>query len=446
MRRIGIGLAAALIVGALAPVAVLSAPKQADVTEAARKQGMAEAPPFAAAAGLTCKVVDARFVGKNQDQKAKTTASFYEVDCDQGLGFVLEVDSNQPKPKSFSCIEVGQPGADGKPSTLACKLPGNLDTKADLAPLIQKAGVACAVDKVRAIGQSPSNSYLEVACQGGAGFILEAGSPPVASSPVEATSCLIYDEANSNIKCELSDKAARLAVVDQLAAQAKVGCTVKDKRYVLTTKEGDNYFEASCTDGKGYMFKANAAGQYGATIECAKADFVGDGCTLTDARAAQTEQAGLYTRLAKGAGFDCAVGKYAPLPSPAGKDVVELQCSNRPDGAIGVFANPASSSVVYDCARAQIAGYRCVITKSDAANKYLTEDLKKLGKTTCDVKSSRVLGKTAKGTAFVEVNCADGLAGYMIEYAIEPKINATGVTGCAFAKGIAGGCKLPGNT
>jgi hypothetical protein len=446
MRRIGIGLVAALIVGALAPVAVLSATKQGDVTDAARKQGMAEAPAFATAAGLTCKVADARFIGKNEDKKTKVATSFYEVDCDQGLGFVLQVISDQPKPNTFSCIETGQPGADGKAGSLACKLPGNQDSKADLAPLLQKAGVACAVDKVRAIGQSPSNSYLEVACQGGGGFVLEAGAPPVATSPVQATTCLLYDDANSNIKCELSDKAARLAVVEQLAAQAKVGCTIKDKRYVLTTKDGDNYFEASCADGKGYMFKATPAGQLGSALECAKADFVGGGCTLTDTRAAQTEQAGLYTRLAKGAGFDCTVGKYAPLPSPAGKDVVELQCSNRPDGAIGVFASPASSSVVYDCARAQIAGYRCVITKADAANKYLTEDLKKLGKTTCEVKSSRLLGKTAKGTAFLEVNCTDGLAGYMIEYAVDPRVNATGVTGCAFAKGIAGGCKLPGNT
>lgn len=446
MRRIGIGLAAALIVGALAPAAVLSAPKKGGIDEGARKQGMAEAPAFAQAAGVTCQVADARFIGKAEDKKAKTSTSFYEVDCDQGLGYVLQVVSTAPKPNAFSCIETAQPGPDGKPSTLACQLPGNADPKADLAPLLQKAGVACTVEKARAIGQSPNNTFFEVGCQGGQGFVIQAGAPAMATAPVSATNCLLYDAADSNIKCELSDSASRLAVVDTLASQANVGCTVKDKRYVLTTKEGDNYFEVACADGKGYMLKASTAGKFGQAIECAKADFVGGGCTLTDARAAQTEQAELYTKLAKASGFDCTVGKYAPLPSPAGKDVVELQCTNRPDGAIGLFAAQAANSVVYDCAHAQVAGYRCVLTKSDDASKYLTADLKKFGKSTCEVKSSRVLGKTAKGTAFIEVNCTDGLAGYLIEYTIEPKVTATGVTGCAFAKGVAGGCKLPGNT
>ena len=37
------------------------------------------------------------------------------------------------------------------------------------------------------------------------------------------------------------------------------------------------------------------------------------------------------------AGFQCQVSGYAPLPGPADKDVVEMACSNRPDGAIGIF-------------------------------------------------------------------------------------------------------------
>ena len=62
-----------------------------------------------------------------------------------------------------------------------------------------------------------------------------------------------------------------------------------------------------------------------------------------------TEQAGLYSRLATKAGFACTVGKYAMFPSKAREEVVELQCSNRPDGGVAVFdadgkimkANPA---------------------------------------------------------------------------------------------------------
>jgi hypothetical protein len=444
MRRFAIALAAITVAGALAPAAVISAPKDAEISEASRKSGMAEAPPLAQAAGLTCEIADARLIGKTQDKKTKVSTSFYEVDCAAGLGFVIQSTGPETKPTVFNCLETSQPGADGKPSGLACKLPGNANQVADLAPLVQKAGTACTIEKARSIGQTATNSYLEVLCQGGAGYILQAGAPATADKDVTATNCLLYDEASSNLKCELADKATRLAIVDTYAAQAANGCAVKDKRYMLTTKDGDNYFEAACEDGKGYVYKVSAAGQLAQTIECAKADFVGGGCTLTDARAAQTEQAGLYSRLAKAAGFDCEVSKYAPLPGPTGRDVVELQCGNRPDGAIGVFAVNAAESVVHDCAHAQVAGYRCVLTKAN--DSLLTADLKKLGKTSCEVKESRLIGKTAKGTAFLEVNCTDGLAGYMVEYNVTPKIEPTGATGCAFAKGIAGGCKLPGNT
>jgi len=436
-------LAAIVVAGALAPVAVISATKEPAVSEAARKQGMAEAPALAQAAGLDCQISDARFIGKVADKKAKTTTNFYEVDCAQGLGFVVQSAGPETKPTLFNCLETSQPGPDGKPSGLACILPGNANPVADTASLLQKAGTACTVEKARSIGQTASNTFIEVACQGGAGYIVQAGAPATPSRDAVATSCLLYDEGTSNLKCELADKATRLAVVDRYAAEANNGCAVKDKRYMLTTKSGDTYFEAACQDGKGYVYKIDVAGKLAQTLDCAKADFVGGGCTLTDSRAAQTEQAGLYSKLAKSAGFDCQVAKYAPLPSPAGKDVVEMTCGNRPDGAIGVFAASAAESVVYDCAHAQAAGYRCVMTKAN--DSLLTADLKKLGKDSCTVKESRSVGKTQKGTAFVEVNCSDGLAGYMIEYSLSPKLEPLAVTGCAFAKGIGGGCKLAGN-
>lgn len=443
MRRIGIAIAAIVLAGAVAPAAVISASKDAAVSEKARKEGMEAAPALAQAAGVSCQVADARLIGKSVDKKTKVATSYYEVDCDEGLGFVIQSTSEGQKPSAFNCLETSQPGPDGKASGLACLLPGNANMLADLTPLLKKGGVECTVDKARSIGQTATNSYLEVLCQGGTGYILQAGSPPVPQSDVNAVNCLLYDESGSNLKCELADKASRLAVVDTFAAQANNGCTVKEKRYVLTTKDGSVFFEASCEDGKGYVYKITN-GALEQTIDCAKADYIGGGCTLTDARAAQTQQAGLYTRLAKAAGFDCEVSKYAPLPSPAGKDVVELQCGNRPDGAIGVFAATAADSIVHDCAHAQVAGYRCVLTKSN--DSILTADLKKLGKSSCEVKEARLIGKTAKGTAFMEVNCSDGLAGYMIEYNTTPKIEPIGVTGCAFAKSVAGGCKLPGNT
>jgi hypothetical protein len=438
MRAIGIGLAATLAFAALATGVMSAAPVKKDaVTDAQRKQGMAEAPAIATAAGIDCKVTDARFVGKNTDPKTKVATSFYEIDCDQGEGFVLSAPVGA-KPTAFTCVEANFP-PDGKPAGLTCALPGNADPKADLMPLLAKGGVtSCTPEATRGIGQSPTNTFIEVACAGGGGYILQAGAPAVPSSPVVANDCLLFDQGNGNIKCALHDAASRLAIVDTYVKTANNGCAIKDKRFVGMAQSGAAFFEAACQDGKGYMLQIDK-GVFAKAIPCEKAATIMGGCELVNAKEAETAQAGLYTKLAKSAGFNCDVSKYAPFPSAdPSKDIVEMACSNRPDGAVGVFGATAKDSVVYDCARAPIAGYRCSFTKP--VYDTMTADLKKLGKSDCVVSDSRIIGKTAKGTTLVETACADGLKGWELEY--DSKLTPLTVTGCAFSKD----CKLKGNT
>ncbi len=437
MRAIGIGLAAALAVAALATGVMSAAPAKKDaVTDAQRKQGMAEAPAIAQAVGIDCKVTDARFVGKNTDPKTKVATSYYEIDCDQGEGFILAASAGV-KTTAFTCAEANFP-PDGKPQGLTCALPGNADPKADLAPLLAKGGVTtCTPEAVRGIGQSATATFIEVACTGGGGYILQAGSPAVASSPVVANDCLLFDQGGGNIKCTIHDAASRLAIVDTYVKAANNGCAIKDKRYVGLSQAGSAFFEAACQDGKGYMLKVDK-GVFAQAVPCEKAATIMGGCELVNAKEAETAQAGLYTKLAKGAGFNCDVTKYAPFPSPEGKDVVEMACSNRPDGGVGVFGASAKDTIVYDCARAPIAGYRCSFTKPVYDS--ITADLKKLGKSDCVVSDTRVIGKTAGGSTLVETACADGLKGWEIEY--DSALNPKTVTGCAFSKD----CKLKGNT
>jgi hypothetical protein len=177
MRSIGVGLAVALVVGVLAPATVMSASKKAaEIPAAARKQGMAEAPAIVQAGGLGCQVTDARFVGKAKD------VSFYEVDCSQGLGFVVQSGKEGP-PVFFSCIEANTPPSPGKDPAAPCMLPGNADPKADLAPYLAAAKVQCTPTQARGIGQSKTNAYLEVACQEGPGYVLVTSAPSDATKP-----------------------------------------------------------------------------------------------------------------------------------------------------------------------------------------------------------------------------------------------------------------------
>lgn len=436
MRPIGWGLAAALCAAVLAPAVVISAPKgAAPVSDAQRKQGMAEAPAVVQAAGLGCQVSDARFIGKTKDPKTKVDTSYYEVACGSNMGFILQA-ATGASPAAFSCIEMAPPaGQPAKEGSITCVLPGNADPKAQLAPLLASAGVQCLPEKARGIGQTKTNTILEIACQGGTGYVLIASAPLDTSKPAEAQNCLNFDESGGNVKCELTDRATRLSVVDSLAKSSN--CVVKDRRFIGNAKDGSDFFEASCQDGKGYIFKVSK-GQLAQTWGCGQAQNVLGGCTLTDARQASADQAATYTQLARNAGSNCDVEKYAVFPQRGTDEVVELVCKSGA-GAVGIFPATGKGQVL-DCGRALVAGFKCSLS-NDRGFASLTQDLKKFGKDTCTVSDARVSGQTPKGTIMMEVACADGLKGYMIEYNTKPAVTAIGASGCAFA----GGCKLPGN-
>jgi hypothetical protein len=433
MRPIRIGLIAAVLVALAAPGAAFAADKKdakADAKTAispdSLKKGMAAAPAVVQQAGLTCTVKSARLIGSVPADKKSGTGEreFYEVACNEGSGYVMGatkgggVDVN-------SCLET-------MGGTTSCLLPDNAGAAATLGPALAKNGIACTPDKVRGIGQTTNDSFVEVSCQGGVGYILQLAKPADLSKPIKASNCLQYDAApGGQLKCTLVEPAARLAVVDRYVTESKVSCAIKARRYIGQFKDGGEGYEAACEDGKGYVLRVNKDGTLAPAQECVKAPGL---CELIDARQAMSEQAALYTRLAKAAGSNCDVDKYALFPSTPGKEVLEMACKDG-NSAVGIF--PASGKgEVLDCAHGMIAGYRCGPGKL----KYdpVTADLKKLGKPDCTVSEMAVRGKTAAGVTQVEVACADGLPGYLMQYATPS--SATEAVGCRLTQ-----CTLPAN-
>ena len=447
MRTFGLGLAIAVIISTFSAGVASAADKAPDVPKELRAKGMAAAPALITASGAQCNLADARFVGDSVDAKTKAKSSLYEVACTGGEGLlILQAGPAGTPPTTFTCMEAATPGPDGKPRGSQCILPGNLDPKAGLAPYIAKAGIVCTPDKVRAIGHSATNVYFELAChEGGGGYILQTSSPPSADKPASANPCIMFDPS-SNEHCELTDRATQLAVVDTLLAKSGKPCVIKDRSFVGATQSGTNLYEVSCQDGKGYMLEQKADGSLNVAVPCTEADSFAGGCKLTDSRQAKTEQSALYTSLAKKAGFDCDVSGYAPFAvNINGKEVVELTCSNRPDGAVGVF--PASSSQtadIYDCAHSELKSFRCSLNKPAGSYPKLTADLQAVGKTSCTVSEARTIGVSADQQGFIEVGCSDGLPGFVIQYSMSP-IKPTKAILCAEASGINGGCTLPHN-
>ena len=453
--RFGLSTLAALLVGALvagatagAAQAAAAPPKGPEISKEQRDAGMKAAPALIQAAAVPCTLADARMIGATPpDPKTKAVSTYYEVACKGSMGFVL-VDHGKDQPPSWaSCPDQAKVDpVSGKPNGAACFLPANLDDKGALAPFVAKTGVACQLTNVRGVGHSAKSAYFEVACASGRGYVVTTSAPPNVANPVQMISCLAFD-ATSPVACKLTTADANMAVIDGLAGKTTKNCTVKQKRYVLTTEDESNYYEVACQDGKGYMLQEKADGSLGETIDCAVADNIGGGCTYTNSRQAQSDENALYTKLAHNAGFNCDVSKYSPFDvNMPGKEVVELACSNRPDGAVAVF--PASSAQgkaeIYDCVHSQVAGYKCGFTKEDAALPTLTADLRTLNKTSCVVSGDRFIARTTTNQGFIEVACSDGAPGYIIEYTSQP-LAPTRATPCVQAQEIEGGCTMPAN-
>lgn len=441
MKIIRIGLAAALALVVMAPATMVAAAKKPPAAGAIdpkyREKGMADAPALVTAAGLNCTVTDATWIGEDK----KTGQSYYEVACNPGLGGVLVSKKDDPKPAYYPCLETAKLGPDGKPGSLACKLPANADPVQAIAPFIAKSGVTCAIDKARSIGASTKNTFFEVSCQGGYGFIVVASYPASADAEVKANTCLAY-EPGGNLYCELTSRESQLAMVDTLAAASGKNCAVTNKRYILSSTSGSMYFEVACQDGKGYVLERAANGSLARAIDCANAPG-GAECTLTDAREAKTEQAGLYSRLATKAGFPCQVEKYALFPARvARQEVVELKCSDRPDGGVAVFT--ADGGKVFNCIVAELQGYACSFTPRAASLVKINADMRSMGKGSCVANDARIIGKTEAGDGFIEVSCADGLPGWVLNYGPNADTPKEALS-CKQAAGIGGGCKMATN-
>ena len=433
MRRFGIGLALAL---ATSVVMSASASYAKDKDTSAT-----DLPPLLAAGNVPCTLTNSRFIAEGVGSD-KIKAKYYEAACKEGLGFIIVAKEKVPAPEAYDCYTMGQPGPDGKKGNLTCTLPENAQPTKGIETAFNATGHSCAVSNVRLIGSSAKNSFFELACSSGDGFIFG-----MARHTGEAASLAFtcYDpNAKDNLKCTLTDgDKALAATTDKLIAASGKTCTAKDRRYVGMTTDGTGIFEVSCQDGKGWMIET-AGDKYKIAVDCAQASNIAGGCTMTDARAAETAQSALYTSLSKKAGFDCTVSKYAAFPIDAkDREVVEMQCANRPDGAVGVF--PLGSSIkptVYDCVRAEAEGYKCSFTPGSAVYPKYSADLKAQGKGSCVVSGARALGKT-DNSDLIEVACADGGAGWVMEYATNGP-PAPHLTPCSITS-MGGGCQLPTN-
>lgn len=249
---------------AMGTLAWLSAQAAAEITEKTRKQGMEGAPALVAAAELPCTIADANKVTARGAQ-----VDAYEVSCQQGLGYMVMAGQNKQKPAFYLCIEALDAAPASGHAMMQCELPGNLPEaqRPAIAALVGKTTMSCDLDRWRGIGHTSNKTVIEVACKNGNDQLLMAPYP-LTDGTVQSVPCLSL-AAGGSISCNLIDRATQLAAIDALfTSESGHACEISDRRYMVTTTTGDNYYEVLCKSGAGYVMQKKPDGKLGSTIEC----------------------------------------------------------------------------------------------------------------------------------------------------------------------------------
>jgi hypothetical protein len=440
MKRFGLAIAALLAALAFgAPPSAFAADKPTPYTKEQITQGKKEAPAIAQAAGATCTITDAAYIGQStaKDDKGKDIKqSVYEVSCQEGLGYALIAPLAQT-PKAYDCVALlGN-------TSLSCKLPENADPKKGLIPIVAQTGSQCTMSDARYLGSKPTGeTYYEVGCGSEPGFLLQTAHGV-------APKVIGCDQVSGAMACKFTnqaqlDAATKTKAAALLAKANQPTCQLSNARSIGELQNGDLAFEVACQSGTGFVLEAAANGDFKRAISCGNA---GDACKLTDATKAESAEAGTYTHLATAGGFQCQVGKYRfiGIDNKTNSEVVELQCSNRPDGVIAAFPEDNKGPAkFYDCVQAGVLGQSCKLTDPSATFGKYTQALASKGKTTCKVSSAKWLGQTSAGESFIETGCSDGLPGWVIAQSTSGSVSELLSCGQAKASGVA--CTLPGNT
>ncbi len=462
MKRLGLGVAALAALSALtltlalpgpawaqrlksndnAPAADAKAGAPAKISDADKARGAKDTPALVAASNVkSCQVTDSAFRGAGSQKGAdgKTVkVTLYEVACRTGPGYLVIAQEGVAKPQMSNCIIAAGGGT-------KCVLPQNADTGAALAGYVRETGRTCDISGQRYVGSGSSGmTYYEVGCRGAAGFLMAVNEAAPAGAKPDVTDCLqLQGTAQA---CQLTTREQSLAVYQPLVARAGKTCQVSDVRTIGADRNnGDLFTEIACGSTPGFILVQTAGGAFKSAVDCGKAESLG-GCKMTDTAVAQTTDAAAYTKLAAKAGFPCQVKQYRYIGTDAqNREVVELACSDRPDGALAAFSETGKSDV-YDCVRAPaLGGQGCKLTQADVVYPKYTASLAAKGRNTCKVSGAGYLGGTQQGVDYVETACADGAPGWVIGFTRGTNTAADLLT-CKQASNVGLPCKLPTNT
>jgi hypothetical protein len=416
-----------------------------------RTRGAAEAPAAVTAAGVACSVTDAAYLGANVGQVngATVTRNAYEVACRDGLGFIIVSPQGAAAAPggvvALDCLTAQTNArteqAAGRPAGLLCKLPGNAQPAQGLQGLARQAGATCTVTNANALGRLVSTGAMryEIACSEGPGYVLDR--PEKAGGTPAVQTCFRAEQTSGGkFSCTLTAKAQNIGVLAPVISASRRTCTLSDARLVGRNPQTQNeVLEVGCTGAPGFFVETAANGSFVQAYDCGR--FGNTPCQFTAAATVQQRNAEDYARLLRAANFDCTVSNFNRMGSEqgTGREIVEVACSNRPDGAFALLSTGSGPSEVYDCLLAQKRREVCRLTSEEALYPRLAAAMS-ARKVRCTPTETRRMGTTPQNEDWYEVACSEG-RNYIVDYRGAGQVRQA--LTCDKGAEVLGGCKLP---
>ncbi|RZJ05123.1 MAG: hypothetical protein EON89_04960 [Brevundimonas sp.] len=229
-----------------------------------------------------------------------------------------------------------------------------------------EAGLSCRVKESALLGATNDNHDLyEVACEGGAGYILTSATPP------QTFDCLVLSaqadrlraeggEVAANSVCTLPGNQNSAVMIAGYAREAGVPCQVDAGKALGATPEGNLVFEVGCAGSDGYHIEKTAQGW--SKTDCLQAMGMNLTCQFTTV---EEQVAGFQPLLANTAIDDCVAQQIHMLAQNDTGRFIEIKCASG-DGYVARVKDNAVNQI-YPCAAAARIGGGCTLTPVAAA-------------------------------------------------------------------------------
>jgi hypothetical protein len=411
-----------------------------------RERGAREAPVALRAANVACTVTDAAYLGAatTTDTGTPISRNVYEVVCQDALGYMIF----QPQVagvgelQALDCLTLQSArvaGAAPGQETAApqCRLPGNAQPAQGLRSLVAQTGRACTISNGRYVGAvlATKATRYEVACTEGPGFLVDK---PQGGGSATVMSCL--NALESNAPCQFTSRAQLVTALAPLVSQAGRPCTVSDARVAGRNPNTQaEVIEVGCQGTAGFFVEVDNTGKFTRALDCGR---IGNTpCRFTDETAANAALLAEYNTRLKAMKHDCNASRFVRVGTEnvTGREIIELACSNRPEGAVVAFSTkPGQQSEAFDCLTAGRVSATCTLTQPNVLYPRLTTAIGTRAPRGCQVTNARRMGSTMEGENWYEVTCSDRRA-FAIDYRGSGRVQQ--VLTCRNAAFILGGCQ-----